>query len=65
MNFIETVFGLLHLQMSVLQLLYRTHFGADNSQLCGLARWIEVLERNPNKLWVRGGKELQLCSGLV
>lgn len=59
MNFIETAFGLLHLQMSVLQLLYRTHFGADKSQLCGLARWFEVLERNSNKLWDKGSGEVK------
>jgi hypothetical protein len=50
LNYVDSVTGMFHLQMSVLVLLYRTHLGSGD-EICSLERWISELERNRNRLW--------------
>ena len=50
LNYIEPAPGLLHMEMAVLLLFYRTILGAE-SDVCSLSRWIKELNRIETKLW--------------
>lgn len=62
LSYIEPVAGLFHLQMSVLMLLFRTHFGADHDISC-LRRWMKWLKRDSNIYSVKNGsiKNFRAC----
>ena len=50
LNYIQSAAGLLHMEMAVLLLFYRTHLGTE-SDVCSLSRWIKELNRIDTKLW--------------
>jgi len=50
LNYIEPAPGLLHMEMAVLLLFFRTHLGAA-TDVCSLSRWIKELNRIETKLW--------------
>lgn len=62
LNYIEAVAGLFHLQMSVLTLLFRTHFGADHD-ISSLRQWMKWLKRDSNIYSVKKGsiKNFRAC----
>jgi hypothetical protein len=49
-QFVETAAGLFHMQIAILALLFTTHMGTP-SDISSLAKWIEVLGRDKNKMW--------------
>src|ERR1700738_1329667 len=49
LNFVEPVTGLFHLQMSVLQMLFRTHMATSES-LNSMTNWMTILRRDTN-MW--------------
>ena len=58
LNYIKCVPGLLHMQMAVLLLLFRTHFGED-SDIVSLSRWIKEFDRSESKLWDKSSAQVK------
>src|SRR5436305_13511308 len=50
LDYIESAAGLFHMQMAVLVMLFRVHFGCE-AEPCSLSRWIKDRKRSQNKLW--------------
>lgn len=58
LNYIEPAPGLLHMEMAVLLLFYRTHLGAE-SDACSLSRWIKELNRIETRLWDKSSSNVK------